>query len=77
MATKAITRKHLYDQVWAEPMSRLAARYGLSDRGLAKICRKHNIPRPPPRLLGKATGRPQGEADPAAKSANDEEILIV
>jgi hypothetical protein len=28
-------------------MARLAKEYGLSDSGLAKICRKHNIPRPP------------------------------
>ena len=42
-----ITRKELYKQVWAEPMSKLARKYGLSDVGLAKICKKHNIPRPP------------------------------
>jgi hypothetical protein len=28
-------------------MIKLARKYGLSDVGLAKICRKHNIPRPP------------------------------
>ena len=47
MKTTTITRKQLYDQVWSEPMRRLAARYGLSDVGLAKICRKYDIPRPP------------------------------
>ena len=46
MQTTTITRKQLYDQVWAEPMRRLAARYGISDVGLAKLCRKHDIPRP-------------------------------
>ena len=44
---KAISRKDLYKQVWAEPMRALAKQYGLSDVGLAKICKKHNIPRPP------------------------------
>ena len=44
---RQITRKELYNRVWAEPMSKLAREYGLSDVGLAKICKKHNIPRPP------------------------------
>jgi hypothetical protein len=43
----SISRKDLYEQVWATPMSRLAARYGMSDVGLAKICKKNKIPRPP------------------------------
>lgn len=44
---KTITRRELYDRVWAEPMSRLAREFGLSDVGIAKICRKHDVPRPP------------------------------
>ncbi len=39
-------RKELYDQVWAEPMRTLAPKYGMSDVGLAKICKKLSIPRP-------------------------------
>jgi len=39
-----ITRSELYKQVWTEPMSKLAKRYGLSDRGLAKICARNDIP---------------------------------
>lgn len=45
--SKKVSRRELYDQVWTVPMARLAKEYGLSDSGLAKICRKHNIPRPP------------------------------
>jgi len=41
-----LTREELYDQVWALPMCRLAEQYGLSDVGLAKICRKMQIPMP-------------------------------
>lgn len=47
METTTVTRKQLYEEVWTEPMARLAKRYGLSDVGLAKICAAHNIPRPP------------------------------
>jgi hypothetical protein len=41
-----VKREDLYAEVWAEPMSLVAKRYGLSDVGLAKICRRHFIPVP-------------------------------
>lgn len=44
--TIQISRDELYDQVWSEPMTKLAERYGLSDVGLAKVCRRLNVPRP-------------------------------
>ena len=44
---KNFTRAELYERVWATPMSKLAVEFGLSDQGLAKICRKHDIPTPP------------------------------
>jgi hypothetical protein len=42
-----VSREELYRLVWAEPMTKLAPRFGLSDVGLAKVCRKYQIPRPP------------------------------
>jgi hypothetical protein len=42
-----ITREELYKQVWATPMSHLAAEYGISGNGLAKICDRLQIPYPP------------------------------
>src|SRR5258705_212671 len=41
-----ISREALYEQVWSEPMSKLASHYGLSDVGLAKICRRLRVPVP-------------------------------
>ncbi len=41
-----LTREELYDLVWSEPMSQLAKKFGLSDVGLAKICRSAQIPVP-------------------------------
>jgi hypothetical protein len=41
-----ISREELYEQVWSEPMITLAKRFGLSDVGLAKVCRKLEVPRP-------------------------------
>lgn len=45
--TKQLTRRELYDLIWAEPLRTLAKRLDISDRGLAKKCDAHNIPRPP------------------------------
>lgn len=42
-----LTRKDLYELVWSVPMIKLADRFGLSDVGLKKKCRRHDIPVPP------------------------------
>jgi len=39
-------RASLYEEVWSEPMTKLAKKYGLSDSGLRLICRVLNIPLP-------------------------------
>jgi len=41
-----LTREELFDLVWTTPMSKLAARFGVSDVALAKVCVKLDIPRP-------------------------------
>jgi len=41
-----LTREQLYDEVWSEPMATVARKYGLSDVGLAKICRRLDVPVP-------------------------------
>lgn len=45
-ATVTLTRQELYDKVWETPMVKLAAEWGLSGRGLAKLCERHGIPVP-------------------------------
>lgn len=40
-------RDKLYEQVWAEPVSRVAKSYAISDVGLRKICRSMDVPVPP------------------------------
>jgi hypothetical protein len=42
-----LTRKELYERVWTEPVDTLAKEYGLSNVGLGKACRRHDIPVPP------------------------------
>lgn len=46
MTTLTLTRAQLYDRAWAEPIHRLAPQLGLSDVGLAKLCRRLRIPVP-------------------------------
>jgi hypothetical protein len=40
-------RDVLYKEAWETPMRQLAKCYDISDVGLAKICRKMDIPTPP------------------------------
>jgi hypothetical protein len=43
---KRVSRAELYEAVWSKPTVQLAGEYGLSDVGLAKICRRLDIPVP-------------------------------
>jgi len=44
--TATLTRQELYDRVWQTPMVKTAAEYGISGRGLAKLCERYEIPVP-------------------------------
>lgn len=59
----SLTRASLYAQVWAEPMTHLAKRYGVADWKLRQVCARHNIPMPPSgwwtqQRLGRAPDQP-------------------
>ncbi|OGA61662.1 MAG: hypothetical protein A3G81_07475 [Betaproteobacteria bacterium RIFCSPLOWO2_12_FULL_65_14] len=40
-------RAKLYQEVWTEPVTKVAKSYGVSDVALRKICRKLGVPMPP------------------------------
>jgi hypothetical protein len=42
-----LTRTELYEKVWTTPMRTLADEFSMSDVGLAKICRRCDVPVPP------------------------------
>lgn len=42
-----LTREELYRKIWEKPTVKVAAEFGISDVGLAKICRKMDVPKPP------------------------------
>jgi len=62
----SITRDKLYEEVWAEPMTKVAARFKVSSNYLARVPAKClsgrratvcRVPRRPPRPLPATTGR--------------------
>ena len=62
--SRRLTRQELFERVWTTPIRTLAAEFGLSDVGLAKICKKYDIPRPPVgywarKAFGKEDPRPE------------------
>jgi hypothetical protein len=68
MASITLTRRQLYDLVWASPIETLAFAYGLSGRGLGKLCVRYRIPVPPrgywaKKTAGKRVSQPPLPAD--------------
>jgi hypothetical protein len=58
-----VSREQLYRELWSEPATSVAKRYGISDVGLAKVCRRYRVPKPGPgywalRQAGKAPATP-------------------
>ena len=54
-----LTREELFEKIWAQPATKLAEEYGITDVGLVKICKRLNIPRPPRGYwLRKRRGKP-------------------
>lgn len=43
---RSYSREELHELVWSTPIQTLAAKFGLSDRGLAKTCERHLVPVP-------------------------------
>ena len=43
---QTIKREELYEQVWSVPIWTLCQQYGLSDKGLRKMCKRLNVPVP-------------------------------
>jgi hypothetical protein len=58
-------RERLYEEVWAEPTKRVAARYGVSDVMLWKVCRQLTVLKPQRGYWAKKTaGKPTEKRPP-------------
>ncbi|MEM1149690.1 MAG: hypothetical protein AAGI03_03920 [Pseudomonadota bacterium] len=73
---REISRAELYELVWSKPMTKVAEDFGLSDQGLAKICAKHSIPRPPRGYWAKLAAGKAVETVPLSKGAGGNVIRI-
>lgn len=75
---KTVTRRELYDLVWTIPGSTLAQRFGVSDVALAKVCKKHAIPRPPRGYWARLQHgqKPRREPLPKGKHGADHQIVF-
>jgi hypothetical protein len=47
MTHLSMSREQLYELVWSKPMRHLAKNYGVSDRAMAKLCARNQVPVPP------------------------------
>lgn len=70
-----LKRAELLDLVWSKPMSVLAGEFGLSPNGLAKICDRLDIERPP-KGYWRARNRNGAAPKPDALSDPDEIVVI-
>jgi hypothetical protein len=71
-----MNRRELYEKVWETPITQLAQKYGLSDVGFAKICKKYNIPRPPRGYWARKASGQQPEKEPLPNMSSDEIIPL-
>lgn len=74
---KKIKRSELHRMVWEEALSKLGPKLGLSDVGLRKICKRHNIPLPPQGHWAKAPERRLSKRTPLPKPENDWDLEFI
>ena len=48
MGKLILSRRRLFEFVWAKPMTQLARQFGVPPKHLAEACDRHDIPRPAP-----------------------------
>jgi hypothetical protein len=69
----SITREDLYDQVWSQPLNKIALRFGVTSGDISKACAALNVPKPEQGHwtkvdLGKAAPVPLLPADDSLKT---------
>lgn len=76
--TLELSRTDLYERVWAQPVAQLAPAWGISDVGLAKACRRLQVPLPPRGYWAKvrAGKRPRRTRLPRLKADQGGGVII-
>jgi hypothetical protein len=68
-------RAKLYEEVWAEPVVKVAKQYGISDVALRKICKKLAVPLPPLGYWAKLAAGKKLPTPPLPKHAGPAAII--
>ena len=73
-----LSRAELYEKIWSTPATKLAEEFGISGRGLGKMCARFDIPVPPRGYWAKlAAGKPMLKTPlPASKPNAPDEIRV-
>jgi hypothetical protein len=73
-----VSREQLYEQVWTIPTRHLAAKYGISDVAIGKICKKLCVPKPPLGYWAKvaAGNKPRKTPLPRSRPNQQEGVAI-
>jgi len=66
-----LDRDKLYEEVWAEPMTKVSKRYEISDVALAKVCRKLEVPVPQRGYWARAAHGQKPKQHPLPKRSKD------
>jgi len=71
-----LTRQQLYDLVWSKPIRDVAEEFGYSDKGMAKICNRYNVPRPQQGYWNRIQAGHKQEVTPLPQEENDRKITF-
>jgi hypothetical protein len=71
-----ITREEFHELVWTTPTVQLAKTYGISDVYIAKLCKKHYVPKPPPGYWARRQHGYKVSSKPLHKLNNSELQII-
>lgn len=74
MSSSSLSRQELYERVWSEPLLKVSKDLGISDVGLAKVCKRYDIPTPP---RGSWAKKRSGKNPRATKLPNPQEDQVV
>jgi hypothetical protein len=71
------TRAELHQRVWSTPVCRLAEEFGISGRGLGKICTSRDIPVPPRGWWARRPAQRSATIQPLPATRPADEIILI
>lgn len=74
--SRSYSPSELYNLVWSKPMTILAKEFGISDQGLAKICRLNDIPTPERGYWAKLQAGKQVQVHPLSTHLRESKVKI-